>query len=133
MILDAVDENELETGQRLEGLFVSIVAFAGKVVSGVGNLLGGVALELIDFPSGATPGTVPQSKIDLLGWAVGPGLVGFYSLGYLFLRRYDITRERHHVIVAALARRRAPGPVMLVDPGERSTQRARSSRGWRSV
>jgi Na+/melibiose symporter-like transporter len=105
MIQDAVDENDLETGERQEGVFVSAVAFTGKAVSGFGNLLGGIALQLIDFPIRAAPGTVPQNKVDLLGWAVGPGLMLLYAVAFLFLRRYRITRERHREILAGLAAR----------------------------
>jgi Na+/melibiose symporter-like transporter len=105
MIQDAVDENELETGQRQEGVFVSAIAFTGKAISGLGNLLGGIALQLIDFPVRAAPGTVPQDKVNLLGWAVGPGLMLLYILAFVFLRRYRITRERHGEILDALERR----------------------------
>jgi Na+/melibiose symporter-like transporter len=109
MIQDAVDENELETGQRQEGVFISAIAFTGKAVSGVGNLLGGVALHLIDFPVRAEPGTVPQEKVDLLGWAVGPGLALLYAIAFVFLRRYRITRARHREILAELERRQGRG------------------------
>lgn len=105
MIQDTVDENELRTGVRQEGVFVAAVALAGKGVSGVGNLLGGIALQLIAFPARATPGEVPQSKVDLLGWAVGPGAIVLNLVALSFLWRYPITRERFHQIRDALAAR----------------------------
>jgi len=106
MIQDSVDENELATGQRQEGVFVAGVAFVGKAVSGVGNLLGGIALQLIAFPARAVPGTVPQSQVDLLGWAVG-GMVVLHVVGLYFMWRYPITRTQHQEIVATLERRRS--------------------------
>ncbi len=108
MIQDSVDENELRTGARQEGVFVSAVAFAGKAVSGFGNLLGGIALQLIAFPLRAEPGAVPQSKVDLLGWAVGPGMVLLNLTALFFLWQYPITRERYREIVAELGRRARP-------------------------
>jgi Na+/melibiose symporter-like transporter len=109
MIQDAVDENELETGERQEGVFISAITFTGKAISGIGNLLGGIALHLIDFPVRADPGTVPQEKVDLLGWAVGPGLMLLYAIAFVFLRRYRITRARHLEILAELERRARAG------------------------
>lgn len=105
MIQDSVDENELQTGVRQEGVFVSAVAFAGKAVSGFGNLLGGIALQLIAFPARAAVGSVPQSKIELLGWAVGPGAAALNVVSLFFLWRYPITRERYREIIAELGRR----------------------------
>ncbi|MDG2304172.1 MAG: MFS transporter [Candidatus Binatia bacterium] len=107
MIQDSVDENELITGERQEGVFVAAIAFAGKAVSGVGNLLGGITLQLIAFPARAIPGTVPQNKVDLLGWAVGPWIIVLNLVALSFLRKYPITRERYREIVAELSRRKA--------------------------
>ncbi len=108
MIQDSVDENELRTGERQEGVFIAAVAFAGKAVSGFGNLLGGIALQLIAFPARAEPGTVAQDKVDLLGWAVGPGLIVLNVMALFFLWRYPLTRERYREILAELARRSPP-------------------------
>ena len=66
-----------------------------------------MALDLIDFPRGAAPGSVEPSKVTALGLAVGPGLMLLYFATLAFLARYDITRRRHGEIVAALAHRRA--------------------------
>lgn len=106
MIFDTVDEHELRTGRRMEGVFMAAIAFTGKAVSGFGNLLGGVALDLIDFPTGAAMGEVPHAAIVRLGLAVGPGLVFFYVAAVWFIARYRMTREQHAAILASLALRR---------------------------
>jgi Na+/melibiose symporter-like transporter len=105
MVADVVDENELRTGERQEGIFSSAIAFTSKAVSGVGGFLAGLALDLIAFPRGVAVEAVPADKVFLLGLAVGPGMMVLFLLTLIFLSRYSITRETHAEIRAALAAR----------------------------
>ncbi|MGH0037673.1 MAG: MFS transporter [Myxococcota bacterium] len=121
MIFDTVDEHELRTGQRMEGVFTAAIAFTGKAVSGFGNLLGGVALDLIAFPKGAEMGEVPPEIVMRLGLAVGPGLMLFYIAAVWFISRYPMTRERHAEILEALTTQRGIGaPARRPAPLERT-------------
>ncbi len=106
---DIVDEQELETGVRQEGVFYAVEAFSVKAVSGVGALLGGLILDFIEFPNGADPGAVPEDVLFELGVYAGPVLavVWFLPLGLSFLLDFD--RKRHAEIRAALARRYEEG------------------------
>jgi len=106
MIADTVDENELVTGKRQEGMFASAIAFTAKATSGVGGFLAGMALDLIAFPTQAAPGTIPPEKVDALGFAVGPMMMALYMLSLVFLSRYRLTRARHAEVLRELARRR---------------------------
>jgi Na+/melibiose symporter-like transporter len=105
MIGDVVDENELVTGKRQEGMFVSAIAFTAKATSGIGGFVAGVALDIIDFPTMADPATIAPDKVFNLGLAVGPGMMVLYLVTLIFLSRYRITRERHGEVLAELARR----------------------------
>ena len=108
MIADTVDESELRTGKRQEGLFASAIAFTTKATSGIGSLAAGIALDLIDFPrdiQGASE--IPPEKIEMLGLAVGPGMLVLYLFTLIILSRYKITRARHREIVAELEARAA--------------------------
>ncbi|GIW42355.1 MAG: sugar transporter [Candidatus Binatia bacterium] len=105
MVADIVDEHELETGRRQEGVFVAALAFVGKTTSGLGGLLAGAALDAIGFPRGAEPGSVGPELLLELGLVAGPLLLGLYLLALLCLARYEITRERHGRTLAALAAR----------------------------
>ena len=107
MFMDTIDESELETGIRQEGVFGAANAFALKAVGGVGNLMGGMAIEWIDFPLQADAGTIPPDKIFWLGIVAGPGMILFYVVGFYFLTRYRITRERYSEIQTQLAARRS--------------------------
>jgi Na+/melibiose symporter-like transporter len=115
MIADAIDEAELSTGKRQEGMFVSAIAFSAKATSGIGGFFAGLALDLIDFPTQAQPGSVSPEKVFNLGLAVGPGLLLFYLLMLYFISGYRITRERHGEILSELERRR----IAAEDPTDR--------------
>lgn len=109
MIADTMDEGELVTGKRQEGMYASAVSFTGKAVSGLGGFLAGIALDLIAFPRTAVEGvapTVAAEKIFALGLIVGPALMVLWLCSLVFLARYRITRERHAETLAELARRR---------------------------
>ncbi len=109
MIADTVDENEMTTGERQEGVFFSTITFGAKAASGIGGFLAGVALDLIQFPTMAAPGTIAASQVFTLGLAVGPGLMGLFLGALVFFSRYRMTRTRHLEILAEIDRRRNDG------------------------
>jgi Na+/melibiose symporter-like transporter len=90
---------------RQEGVFYAVEAFSVKAVSGIGALIGGFILDLVKFPNGVDPGTVPDDVLFWLGVFAGPVLavVWFIPLGLTFL--LDMDRKRHAEIKAALAQR----------------------------
>ncbi len=105
MVADTVEQNELRTGKRQEGMAISAIAFTTKATSGIGGLLAGIALDVIAFPRLAEPGSVPSDKVFLLGLAIGPGMMGLYLIMLYFFSRYRITREGHHDTLRALEAR----------------------------
>lgn len=108
MISDTIDQNELATGRRQEGVFSSAIAFSAKAATGVGTLLAGTALDLIAFPRpepGAPLPEIAAEQATALGWIVGPGLLGLWVCTLVFLSRYRLTRAEHGRILAELERR----------------------------
>jgi Na+/melibiose symporter-like transporter len=108
MVMDSADESALKSGLRQEGVFVSAISFTGKAVSGLGNFLGGVILDLIRFPRGAGNigvEDVPGEQIMLLGLIAGPGLMFFHLANVFFLTQYRVDRARYGEIVDGLAER----------------------------
>ena len=102
MMAEVVDEYELETDTRQEGLFFSSLSFAYKCTVGLGVFLAGVLLKIIDFPQQKELSEVPQSVIDNLGIIGGPGSMMIYLLSVIFIFYYPITRERYGQIRKAL-------------------------------
>lgn len=108
MIADVVDESELKTGRRSEGIFFAARSFISKSLSGFGIVLVTGLLTWIGFPDNAQPGAVDPDVIRHLGRDYIPVLGGLYAIGVVFLSRYGIDRQRHENNVAAL-RERAKG------------------------
>lgn len=105
MMADIADEHELESGRRQEGIFFGALSFSGKAASGLGNMLGGIGLDLIAFPRSAVPGDVGLDVLTRLGLLYGPVVMGFAVLAVWCYSHYDLSRARHGEVLAALAER----------------------------
>lgn len=95
MVADVVEESELATGRRSEGVFFAARSFVEKAVSGVGVFASTLLLGLIGFPRDAQPGAVDPEVVRGLGLAYVPILLFFYGAGIVFLAAYRISRESH--------------------------------------
>jgi len=67
MMADVVDEYELHTGDRQEGLFFAALSFAYKCTVGLGYVIAGIILNWIAFPKQVTVADVPVETIRSLG------------------------------------------------------------------
>ncbi len=105
-LADIADEHELNTHRRQEGIFYAARSFFAKASSGLGHLLAGIAIDVIDFPVGAEPGTVDPDTIFSLGLIDGPIAVIPGVIAVFFYLKYRLTRARHEEIQAELERRR---------------------------
>lgn len=105
ILADIADEHDLNTHRRQEGIFYSARSFFAKASSGLGHLLAGIALDLIEFPVGADPGAVDPGKVVELGLVDGPiaAIPGLAAL--FFYARVNLSRKRHAEIQQALALR----------------------------
>ncbi len=102
MMADIVDEYELETGQRQEGLFFSTISFAYKCSSGLGYFFAGLLLSWIAFPKQVEVSEVPAETLHNLGIIGGPVLMLIYISSLLFVVFYPIDKERYAEIRVAL-------------------------------
>jgi GPH family glycoside/pentoside/hexuronide:cation symporter len=66
MMADVADAYEFDVGKRTEGLFSSGMWFMQKMVGGMGILLSGLIISLIQLPSQAVPGSVDPVIVDNL-------------------------------------------------------------------
>lgn len=107
MVADVVEDSELRTGRRSEGLFFSVSAFVAKAVSGVGIFISSAILALVAFPPGARPGQVEPEVIGNLGLSYICAVAGLYVGAILAISLYRITREDHDANVRKLATRGA--------------------------
>ncbi len=95
MLADIVEDAEVKTGRRNEGLFFAANGFAAKLVSGAGILFAGIVLSLIDFPTQAIPGSVPAETLTHLALAFLPIVLLLRLMSWGALWFYDIDRATH--------------------------------------
>ena len=95
MMADVVEDSEVTTGRRSEGTFFAASSFAQKAVNGLGIVIAGQLLALINFPAQAKRGEVPLEKtIDLA--IVYIGAVGLlYLIAVAILTRFQLDRNQH--------------------------------------
>ncbi|HIM21400.1 MAG TPA: hypothetical protein EYI81_00470 [Gammaproteobacteria bacterium] len=105
MIMDLVEDIQLETGRREEGILFSARTFADKAVSGFGLTLAGVILTFIAFPDNTQireiyNGTVPSEILaDLALWYIPICIVAFGS-ALIMVRGYSLSRNKHEENIA---------------------------------
>lgn len=104
MIPDAIEVDELKTGERHEGMFYSLVTLMGKVATSIAVPL---ALAVLDF-SGYIPNAInqPQSTLTGIRIVVGPIPALLLLGGIIFAIFYPLSRDEHHQAVHELENRR---------------------------
>jgi len=101
---DAVEWDELQTGQRHEGTFYSLLTLMQKVASSVALPLALIALDR----SGYVPNLAQQGPRALLAIRVLVGVLPavLWSLAIAFAAGYPLSRQKHLEIRQELAKRR---------------------------
>ena len=109
MIGDVIDENELLTGLREEGLFYSARAFFAKASYSVGHFFAGLMLDyFVRLPFEAVPGQLDDGVLVRLGITAGPVMGGAALIAVVIYANYRLDRTRHAAILAAIAARTKP-------------------------
>ena len=103
MIADVVEDSELKTGRRQEGLFFAAAAFINKAVSGMGIFTSGMIIAAIHFPHGVKPGDVAPGIVRNLGLTYVPVQMVLYGVTVLLLVGYRISRKTHAETLRKLA------------------------------
>jgi GPH family glycoside/pentoside/hexuronide:cation symporter len=105
IIPDAIEWDELQTGERHEGMYYSLVTLAQKVASSIAIPLVLLVLQV----TGYVPNSAEQPVRALTGIrvAVGPIPAVLLLAGILFALVYPLGRERYQHVVQELAARRA--------------------------
>lgn len=103
MIADVVEDSELKTGRRQEGVFFAAIAFAAKSTTGFGILASGLIIGGIGFPSGIKPGQIDPDIIRSLGLIYVPAQIVLYGTATLLLLGYGISRSSHADTLRKLA------------------------------
>jgi len=107
MIADLVEQAELKTGRRSEGVFFAAVTFIRKMVQGLGVLVAGFVLALAQFPAGAAPGQVSDETLWRLGAYYVPTILVLWMAMMAVISTYKLSRAEHEDNLRKLAERGA--------------------------
>ena len=99
MLMDLVEDIQLQTGRREEGILFSARSFADKAVSGFGLTFAGVILTLISFPDPQTrkmlDNVIPNEILaNLALWYIPICIIAFGS-ALALVSGYTLTRNEH--------------------------------------
>lgn len=103
MIADVVEDSEVRTGRRSEGLFFAASGFVAKVVSGAGLFIAGLLLKFVHFPALARPGHIGGEVLRNLVLVYVPVHGGLYVIAIGFLAAYKINRATHEANLKRIA------------------------------
>ncbi len=108
MLPDVIEMDELETGQRREGLFYGFFVFLQKLGISLGIAISNYALELTGYinqiPGGPQP-VQPDSALLALRTFVSLAPAAVLLISFWVVAAYPITRERHQSMREELERR----------------------------
>jgi GPH family glycoside/pentoside/hexuronide:cation symporter len=109
MMPDVIEYDELQTGQRREGIFYGLMVLLQKFGLAAGQFIIGLTLQLAGFVSteGQTAVQQPDAALFSLRVLIGPAPTVILILGLILTWFYPITREKHAEILAQLEARRA--------------------------
>jgi Na+/melibiose symporter-like transporter len=106
MLSDSIDEHELDSGKREEGLFFAARSFATKASYGLGSFCAGIGLDLIRFPRSASPENIPAEAVMNLAIFSGPVMFLLFAATVVISNRYPLTAEKHRAIMEEIESRR---------------------------
>ncbi|MBL1177061.1 MFS transporter [Pantanalinema sp. GBBB05] len=109
MIPDVIELDELQTGQRREGIFYGFMVLLQKVALAIGLFVVGLALEGAGFMesiAGQPEPIQPDSALFAIRLMIGPVPTVVLLIGLVLAYLYPITREVHAEILLKLRERR---------------------------
>ncbi|MEM9939595.1 MAG: MFS transporter [Pseudomonadota bacterium] len=107
MIADIVEQNELKTGRRSEGIFFAGITFIRKLSQGIGVLTASFILGIAAIVPGMRLAETSPESIRMLGWGYGLMLLLIWTLMLISISFYRISRADHEENLAELGRRNA--------------------------
>ena len=109
MLSDTIDQHEVDTGRREEGLFFAAGSFAQKASFGLGAFVAGIGLDVIRFPQGASPADVPMEALTGLAVFAGPVSMVILLSSLFIIRAYPLDQKEHARITQAIHDMKAEG------------------------
>ena len=105
LIMDIVEDAEVRTGRRSEGLLLAADNFFKKMVSGVGIFVSGVILALVSFPKDAKRQGVGEEVLRDMALVYVPAFILPFALSLFVMALFRIDRAAHERNLAVLRER----------------------------
>jgi len=106
MVGDVVDEDDLNTGERREGIYNGFFTFLRKLAGALAVFMAGLVLDAAGLPEGRGV-AAPESAVTAIRWLASVGTSVLVLSAVFIARGYPLTRKRHDEIVALLEARNA--------------------------
>ena len=106
MMADVVEDSELKTARRSEGLFYAARGFAAKAISAGGIIGAGTIVSLVGLDGVTSVNDVTQEIRMNLALLFLPLYCGLFLIGLWIVSGYRITREDHSAHLESLAARK---------------------------
>ena len=106
MMADVVEDSEVDTSRRSEGLFYATRGFAGKAMSAGGILLAGVIVTVVGMESFVTADDMTREHRVLLTTLFLPIYCGLHAAAIVLLVYFRIPKDTHEQNLATLADRK---------------------------
>jgi glycoside/pentoside/hexuronide:cation symporter, GPH family len=95
MLADVVEDSEIKTGHREEGLFFAGNLFMQKCVTGIGTFAAGSLISAVGFPDNAVPGQVDPAVIDRLMLSFTMLTIFFVAIAVTIFLRFPLGEADH--------------------------------------
>jgi len=105
MVADLVEQAEVRTGRRNEGVFFAAMTFIRKTNQGIGAFIAGLLLQIVAFPNGAAPSEVSADTVWNLGALLVPSQYLLWGVMLVAIGFYRIDRGQHEAHLKVLADR----------------------------
>lgn len=103
MVADIVEQSELQTGRRSEGVFFAGISFIRKLAQGIGVLSASAILAFASITPGQKTTEASADSVAALGLGYAMTLLTVWTLMILALSFYRISRAEHEENLRKLA------------------------------
>lgn len=107
MVADIVEDSELKTGRRSEGIFFAGISFIRKLSQGGGVFFASLILTAATIVPGTPPDQVNDTALRTLGWGYALTLLIVWTLMIICVSFYRISRTDHEQNLRDLAEGRS--------------------------
>ncbi|MCY4093996.1 MAG: MFS transporter [Gammaproteobacteria bacterium] len=116
MMADVVEDSEIDTSRRSEGLFYATRGFAAKAFSAGGIFLAGIIVSIVGMESFVTAADMSHDhRVLLTSWFL-PIYCGLHLSAIVLLMFYRIQKDTHEQNLATLAERKTVSDVSASVP-----------------